>query len=99
MAKSELLQKIEDLLTMGTSIEFTRELNMFGITLRKTGRVVKTEKVVLPFNHLNDQRVMDYIKLMEEKGIIVDEPQCMAENCSNVATCGGYCGAHCQCKA
>lgn len=60
-----LLEKINDLLAFGIDIKFSREINQFGITLSKEGQ--KEQRVVLPFDHLSEKRICDYINLMQKK--------------------------------
>lgn len=60
-----LLDKIQDLLAFGIGVKFEREINQFKITLSKERE--KSQLVVLPFDHLNEERVCDYINLMQEK--------------------------------
>ena len=59
-----LLEKINDLLSFGIDIEFSREINQFGITISKEGS--ESKHVVLPFDHLNEKRICDYIDLMQK---------------------------------
>jgi hypothetical protein len=60
-----LLEKIHDLMAFGIDVKFGREINQFRITLSKEDKADQT--VVLPFNHLSEKRICDYINLMQEK--------------------------------
>ena len=59
-----LLNKIHDLLAFDIGVKFSREINQFRVTLSKDGCEPKT--VVLPYNHLSEERICDYISLMEK---------------------------------
>jgi len=60
-----LLAKIQDLLAFGIEIKFSREINQFRVTLSKENEEEQT--VVLPYDHLSEKRICDYINLMQEK--------------------------------
>lgn len=60
-----LLNKIQDLLAFGIDVKFSREINQFRVTLSKESAEEQT--VVLPFDHLSDKRICDYINLMQDK--------------------------------
>lgn len=59
-----LLNKIQDLMALGIGISFEREMNQFGITLSKEGK--EPQHVTLPFDHLSEKRMCDYINLMQD---------------------------------
>lgn len=66
-----LLEKIQDLLAWGVTVELSREINQFKITLKKDD---KEEIVVLPFDHLNEYKLVRYMDLLHEK-LTADEKQ------------------------
>ena len=63
---TSLLSKISTLIALGITISFDKgeSYNSFKIELSK-GKNKKL--VVLPFDHLNEGRIVDYIEIMEKE--------------------------------
>lgn len=59
-----LLESIDHLLALGISVKFSREINQFGLELEKE---THCERVTLPFDHLNERRISEYMTLMKKK--------------------------------
>jgi len=62
--KTALINKIDYLVSIGINISFKRNLNYFEIELSKNDSI---ESVSLPFDHLNEEKIVNYISLMEDK--------------------------------
>lgn len=61
-----MIKQIEFLLSMGINISFKRELNMFEIILERE-ITEQIERVTLPFDHLNESKIMIYINSMKDE--------------------------------
>jgi len=59
-----MFEKIDMLIHLGINISFKKEFNGFKITLK---HLDKKEFVVLPYNHLNEDKIIKYIVLMQDK--------------------------------
>ena len=57
-----LLDKIHDMLAFRIDVKFSREINQFRVELSKDNG--NTKSVVLPYNHLSEERICKYIDLM-----------------------------------
>lgn len=62
-----LLNKISDLLSLGIDVKFRRALNQFSIELSMEGvdLIKQNKSVTLPFDHLSEKRICEYIDLMK----------------------------------
>jgi len=50
------------MLAFEIGVKFSREINQFRVELSKEGK--ETKSVVLPYSHLDEERICDYIELM-----------------------------------
>lgn len=64
-----LIKVLENLMHSSIDVEFKRNLNQFQIVMKTTNdsndRNI-TEQVILPFDHLNEDKIVKYLNLMHE---------------------------------
>ena len=59
-----MFEKIDMLIHLGINISFKKEFNGFKIILKYQD---KKEIVLLPYNHLNEDKIIKYIVLLQDK--------------------------------
>ena len=59
-----MFKKIESAILLGIKVTFKKDLSGFMIKMRYNN---KTDLVVLPFSHLNEDKIIKYLDLMITK--------------------------------